>query len=513
MNISIRTKLFLILSSLMLFFVLMSFGLTRLGLEDFYIWQKKNLLLTSSKSIDELYNTNQEKISVELERIGNTLGAGIIIIDKAGYIKHSSFNSMINNKTLNPPDALSLKANTNNLSEQTNPNPPPPNPPPPNPRLIQKTIETIDSQTVLKNLHDPNLKIDFMMLEHQLNTTDTLIIRQPLAPVSESATLAAQFMLFTGILSILAGFIWAYFFSKKFTLPIQELSKIAQSMSKLDFSQKCTINRCDELGELSNSINHLSSQLDAAITELNLKNKKLMADVEKERQLDKMRKDFVSSISHELKTPLALILGYAEGLKENIAYDEDSKNYYCSVIMDEAEKMNTLVKDLLNLSQIESGMFKLNRSNFNLAILLNDIALKYHTIIEEKKINLIIDKNTDYLVNGDALRIEQILFNLVNNAIDHAEGVKTIKILATDFADHIRVFVFNSGRPIPEKSLEKIWTSFYKVDKARTRKYGGYGLGLSIVRAIQKQHGNSFGVENQQDGVTFWFDLDKAKKR
>jgi signal transduction histidine kinase len=237
-----------------------------------------------------------------------------------------------------------------------------------------------------------------------------------------------------------------------------------------------------------------------------------MADVEKERKLDKMRKDFVSNVSHELKTPLSLILGYAEGLQENIAHDEDSKNYYCSVIMDEAEKMDILVKSLLDLSQIESGFFQLERTDFNLSLLLHDITQKYLTVLADKKIILETDIDANSFVNGDTLRMEQVLLNLFTNAIDHAEFNKIVKIAVKDTGDHYRVFVYNSGRPIPEESLEKIWTSFYKVDTARTREYGRYGLGLSIVRAIQELHGNSYGVENVEDGVVFWFDLDKANK-
>jgi two-component system sensor histidine kinase VanS len=488
MKLSIRTKLFISLNALVFFFVLMSFALTQLGLETYYIGQKKNILIESSQLIDKLYQGNPEDLSLELEKMSNTLGAGILILDTNGEMKYSSFGPSINKKIFH------------RTPRNTMPMPP----------YVLKSEETIDKHTVLKTQLDPGLKIDFILLEHQLRNGDILLLRQPLAPVSESATVAAQFMLFTGILSILLGCLWAFFFAKKFTHPIFELSRIAQSMSRLDFSQKCTINRNDEIGRLGESINHLSDQLDTAISELNQKNRQLMADVEKERQLDKMRKDFVSSVSHELKTPLALILGYAEGLKENVASDEESRNYYASIIIDEAEKMDKLVKDLLNLSQIESGMFELSRSDFSIVLLLHDITLKYHTILAEKEITLELDESPDLLVNGDILRIEQILVNLLTNAIDHTEGIKKIRISLQETGEHLRVSVFNSGHAIPEASLEKIWISFYKVDKARTRKYGGYGLGLSIVRAIQELHGNLYGVENVLQGVLFWFDLDKA---
>ncbi|WP_378954547.1 ATP-binding protein [Pelosinus sp. sgz500959] len=497
MTVSLRTKLFIILSGLILFFVFMSLGLTRIGLEKFYIWQKKDILIASSTTIDDLYRGNPVEIALELERVGNTLGTGIIIFTKEGHIKYTSFSSLSNPKLHDPFPPLPHMPDRFPLT------------PPP----IIKNREVIDNQTVLEVEQDPDLKIDFMILKHQLKNEDILILKQPLAPVFQSVTVAAQFIILTGILFLFAGCMWAFYFAKKFTHPIIELNRIAQSMSQLNFSQKCIITRSDELGALGKSINHLSDQLDAAISELSEKNQQLMADVEKERTLDKMRKDFISSVSHELKTPLSLILGYAEGLKENIPQDEDGKNYYCSVIIDEAEKMDRLVKDLLNLSQIESGFFQLNKSNFDISLLLNRITLKYLTILSEKNITLEMNTEKSYLVHGDILRIEQVVLNLFNNAIDHTEFAKIIKISLQTLGDYSRVSIYNSGRSIPEESLEKIWTSFYKVDKSRTRERGGYGLGLSIVRAIQELHASSYGVENVEGGVRFWFDINNTKNK
>lgn len=491
MKLSIRTRLFTNLTALLLFFVLLSLCLTFLGLEKYYFWQKKKVLVTAGETIDSLYLGNPEDLSLDLERLGNTLGARIII-SSGGYVKYSSFGRIINEKFRELP--------------------PPPGVPPQSSRQlsISKERETFDSSTVLEVQQDQMLKIDFLVLERQLNNGDTLLIRQPLAPMQESATVAAQFLGITGFLALLIGSVWTFLFAKKFTAPILELNKIAQSMSKLNFSQKCTINGSDEIGELGSSINQLSDQLDTAISELSQKNLQLMADVEKERKLDKMRKDFVSSVSHELKTPLALILGYAEGLKENVARNEDSRNFYCSVIIDEAEKMDKLVKDLLNLSQIESGFFPLTQTDFDLSALLRDLASKYQTLFQEKNIILEMNIPDTLTAYGDSLRIEQILTNLLTNAIDHTDANKRIGISIQATDDKIRVFVRNSGRPIPEESLDKLWTSFYKVDKARSREHGGYGLGLSIVRAIQELHGNRYGVQNTSEGVLFWFDVNKT---
>ena len=491
MNSSIRTKLFITLSSIVLFFVTISWCLTRLCLESYYLWQKKDVLIATSKTIDDLYNGNPEAISIELKRFSNSLGAGIIISGLEEQTKYSSFG----------PFLLSKNGET---AQPSSPPPPPPH--------VTRSKEIIDARTVLEMQSDPAIKIDFMVINRILRNGDHLNIRQPLAPISESASTAAQFMIFTGVLSIFAGCIWAFLFAKHFTRPILELNRIAQRMSLLDFSQKAAIERNDEIGKLGQSINHLSDQLDDAISELNEKNKQLQADVDKERQLDKMRKEFISNVSHELKTPLSLILGYAEGLKENVTQNDQNRDYYCSVIIDEAEKMDRLVHDLLNLSQIDSGVFHLQLTVFDISSLIADVLQKYHTILVERNISLETTIPSTCFVQGDQLRIEQVLFNFLNNAIEHAEGARQIHIAVTekDF-QHVHVSIFNSGLPIPPESLSKIWTSFYKVDKARTREYGGHGLGLSIVRAIQELHGNGYGVENTEGGIRFWFEIKKEK--
>ena len=494
MKTSLRTRLFLALSGLLLFFVCLPLIITWISLEKVYIWQKEDALTNASNSIDNIYRGSPADIATELKRFANALGAGIIITDRNGQLKYTSFGPFIHQQN----------QGTGNNSFKF----------PPPPPHITKSRKNLDERTTLEMQSELDIKIDFMVIDRRLNNGDNLHMRQPLAPISESAAVAAQFVIFTGLLSILAGCTWAFFFAKRFIRPILNLNRIAQSMAFLDFSQKASIERSDEIGQLGQSINHLSNQLDAAIFELNQKNRQLLADMEKERQLDKMRKDFVSNVSHELKTPLSLILGYAEGLKENVAYDEQSRNYYCSVIIDEAGKMDRLVRDLLNLSQIESGLFQLTPETFDLSALIDEVVLKYQTFLADGSVALTINKPEHCPVLGDRLRVEQVLFNFLNNAITHVDGIKKIVIGVSiiEGSDHVRVSIFNSGHAIPEDSLEKIWTSFFKVDKARTRESGGHGLGLSIVRAIQELHGNHYGVENQTSGVCFWFDIDSVNK-
>jgi len=492
MKLSLRNRLFFALSGLLLFFALLSLLSSTILLEKVYVWKKEAALIEAAKMIDDTYRGDPADLATELKRIANSLGAGIVITDQSGQIKYTSFGPFIHQQ------------NSGHSKEGLRLPPPPPH--------ITKSRKSVDEKTTLEMQSDPDIKIDFIVIDRRLNNRDLLHMRQALAPIADSAAVASQFVVITGLLSILVGCTWAFFFAKRFIRPILNLNRIAQRMAVLDFSQKASIERSDEVGQLGQSINHLSQRLDNAIAELNQKNRQLLADVEKERQLDRMRKEFVSNVSHELKTPLALILGYAEGLRENVAQDDQSKDYYCSVIMEEAEKMDRLVRDLLSLSQMESGIFQLTPEVFDLSVSIDELVQKYRTILTDNSITLNVTKPECCLVQADRLRVEQVLFNFLNNAIAHVGAAKTVEISlnASNDPQYFRVSVYNSGSHIPADSLDKIWTSFYKVDKARTHQDGGHGLGLSIVRAIQDLHGSGYGAENTTNGVRFWFDVQIA---
>lgn len=486
MSKSIRVRLFLSVSSLVAFFVFLNWIFNNQFLEKYYIYQKKAILIKNSELISSMYQGNPSDIALELERIENNLGGNIIIRSQDDKIRYGPFFRILDQKRRELPFPF-------------------------RPRIHKVVI--VDQVTygkyAFRTERDLELKLDFLRLKTNLKNGDILQIRIPLSAISESADIASSFMMFTGLLIIALGGIGAYFFASSFTNPIIKLKSIAQNMSRLDFSEKCQINRKDELGELASSINNLSDQLSVTLTKLNEKNQQLLLDIEKERKIDEMRKELVSSVSHELRTPLALIQGYSEGLKEKVIDDEEEKNYYCEVIIDEANKMDKLLKDLLNLSQIESGYFQLERTVFDLSLLLDQVLSKYSNIFAEKKIELEVTREARIMVDGDKIRVEQILVNYLNNAINHLDDKRKIKIKAEVGDKKVRVWVFNTGKNIPEESLDKIWQSFYKIDKSRTREYGGTGLGLSIVRAIQELHYNGYGVENREDGVQFWFDLDK----
>lgn len=499
MKKSIKYKLFIATNILVIFFVLFFWLLNTQFLEEYYMSEKKDKLIKNSNKINQIYKGDPEDIALELQMFENDTGANILIVNSKGKPKYSTFARIINENRFVQGDFY--KENGKHMPGK-------------NQDGNSDDLEgsPAEQQTYFQIQKDTELKIDFLTMVTVLNTGDFLIVRTSMPAIAENASIANRFMMFTGIIVIILGSIWSYLFSRKFTSPILELNKITENMAKLNFSEISNIKSEDEIGELSKNINFLSHKLDNTISELNEKNQNLMEDIERERRIDEMRKEFVSNVSHELKTPIALIQGYAEGLKSNVIEDEESKKFYCDVIMNESARMNQLVKDLLNLSQIESGYYEIEKNVFNISSMITSVLDKFTAIFEQKEVNLRVLKSENILVYADMVKIEQVIINYINNAVNHVDDKKVISVAVESMGDKIRVFVYNSGKHIPEELLDKIWTSFYKVDKARTRSYGGSGLGLSIVKGIQELHQNDYGIINEEDGVMFWFDVDKAKE-
>ena len=300
-----------------------------------------------------------------------------------------------------------------------------------------------------------------------------------------------------------------YLYSKRFTKPIEEMAKAAKKMSNLDFDVKVNNLSQDELGKLGNSINEMSSKLEQTISELKTANNELQKDIEQKVQIDEMRKEFLSHVSHELKTPIALIQGYSEGLKDNIFDDDESKEFYCDVIADEAQKMNRMVQKLLTLNQIEFGNNRVEMERFDITELIQNMVDSNKILLEKEGVEVLFQEPVVH-VWADEFMIEEVVSNYLSNARNHVSENGRIAVSYLRHGKNLRVKVFNTGNHIPEEDIEKLWVKFYKVDKARTREYGGSGIGLSIVEATMKAHGRDYGVANVENGVEFYFEVEMA---
>lgn len=328
--------------------------------------------------------------------------------------------------------------------------------------------------------------------------------------IETSADLANQFILMITVAALFAALLWAYFFSKRFTKPLIEMNEVTRGMAEMDFTQKCIPNTKDEIGQLGNSINHLSVWLDYTLKELQEKNEQLEKDIEKERTLEKTRREFIANVSHELKTPIAIIQGYAEGLQVGVSDDPERLAEYADIIVDEAQKMNQMVFELLELSKYGSGHAQLSPESFNIRNFTGKILENYGLRLDDFEILAYNDVDKTYNGYGDVSKLEQVLNNYISNAISHCKDSKRIVISCADLGSCYRLGVFNTGDRIPAEEMEQIWVSFYRSDKAHSREQGRVGLGLSIVSAIQELHGLGYGVQNCQGGVRFWFDIKKS---
>ena len=368
---------------------------------------------------------------------------------------------------------------------------------------------------LIRKVQDSRNGLTFILLSGKLDNDYTLYMRIPMSPIRESVKISNNFLILVGSFALLIGGVVVLFIAKKFTHPIEELNDIAKRMARLDFSKKYRVRDTDdEINELGKNMNIVSEKLETTIKQLKESNIELEKDIERKSKIDEMRKQFISDVSHELKTPIAIIQGYAEGLKENVNTDEESRNFYVDVITDEANKMDRLVKQLLELMKLEYGKREFNNKNFNITELVKEVIRKSSKMNDENKITVDFDDTQEIMVYADDFYIEQVVTNYFTNAMKHVKeinGVKQIKIEVKQNADKVRINVFNSGDNIDDENLNRIWNRFYKIDSSRNRQDGGTGIGLSLVKAIMNNYQNDYGVYNVENGVVFYFELEKAR--
>ncbi len=504
-----KVSIFALFTITMVFLILVTVGLNWLMnhffLETYYIYNKQNTILNGYDEINEACADGileEESFDVPFQKICSNGNLGILIVQANSMTPYSEFPGAANlfryNRILRSSytDESEAWMQFSGLLTTTEGD--------------SSHILTQTSDYVLERLEDSRMDAEYLVLIGTLTDGSRIFMKTALQSISESAAISNRFSVMTGVIAIVICAVLSLFLANVLANPMQQLNRLSRRMAKLDFNARYDERHggIAEIDELGHHMNELSDTLEETITQLKKANNELQQDIAKKEEIDEMRKDFLSNVTHELKTPLALIQGYAEGLRDGINDDPESQQFYCDVIVDEAGKMNQMIRKLLTLNQLEFGNDVPEMDRFDLMELIQGVINASSLLIATEKITLEFANDGPVYVWGDEFKVEEVMTNYLSNAIHYCLGEKIIRITLEEQDGVLRTSVFNTGNPIPEEDIDKVWIKFFKVDKARTREYGGSGIGLSIVKAIMDSMHQQCGVVNHEDGVEFWMTLE-----
>ena len=537
---SIKFKITLLLVVTVTCLVAMLIGFNSIFSEKVYMNRKQKSMINSYENVNEIMQKytdlqiDKDTMCADMENISTARGISVLVVDSSWctiYVSTQGDDSMMERLRMSIFNGDIFK---NNGSQDKAPEPKDQEDDSDNPAdkddkkehrkrlediidmsgtsLVEnRTIISSNDNYTLQKVYDERLGDYYLEIWGTLDNGYSIILRTPIQGIKDNVNISTTLIKYVGGAILAVGIIAAFVVSTYITRPIKQLSNIAEKMSEMDFNARYEGSDKGEIGLLGKSMNNMSEKLEQNIAELKKANLELKKDIDKKEKLEIMRTDFLSNVSHELKTPIALIQGYAEGLKEGITDDPESMEFYCDVIMDEANKMNTMVKRLLTLNQIEFGNDEPEMERFDINELIASVADANAIRAGQKNMSIVFDNRNEHnFVWADEYKTEEVLTNYISNALNHCDGKRAIEVRTekSENGGTITVTVYNSGKNIADEDIERIWEKFYKTDKARTREYGGNGIGLSIVKAIMDSMGQGYGVRNVSDGVEFWFNLD-----
>ncbi|WP_242269461.1 cell wall metabolism sensor histidine kinase WalK [Bacillus cereus group sp. BfR-BA-01408] len=367
--------------------------------------------------------------------------------------------------------------------------------------VVLKESNQIEYSTKTMDYEKNDIKYKLLMkpIKEKDGSVTYIYAMASLQPVDEAVQMVQDYYIYIIAFVVVLIFLASFYYSKQIAKPLLKINDTTKKIAHLDFTEQIPITSKDEIGDLSKNINVLSNKLHSHIGQLE-------QDIEKERKLENTRKEFISGVSHELKTPLSIMKSCISILKDGVA--EHKKEYYFGAMEREVDKMDTLILDMLELAKFESGTYKMKKDPFYIDTVMDDIC--EHLSVEIEKKELHVHKNIGpFEVVANQGRIEQVIVNFITNAIRYTPNKEDIIISTIDEKDRIKVCIENKGTHIEEEQLDKIWDRFYRVDAARQRSQGGTGLGLAISKNILELHDAEYGAENTEDGVLFYFYLPK----
>lgn len=489
---SIKNRLFLQIGIIVVILILLFMSAYTLLFNPIYMAAAKNKLFNQYKYINKLNRDDYTTIEKELNDYNKGFYVDAFIHNNQGTLIYQSKEYLVDSDKLKQLDILPAYLED-----------------------IPSFLEISDEEKINNNMsfiwaHDYLLDTKTLNAIGTLDNGDHLVLRVRLIPSEISIVSTNRFAPIVGIMLFVIGMGFAYILSTTFTKPLIEMSKATTEISNLNFDTKCDVESKDELGQLAAKINLLSEKLKVTIENLNVRNSELNNEIIEKTKIDEQRKQLLNNVSHELKTPLTLMQSYADGLKLNVAQDHDKADYYCDVIIDETEKMNDLINNLLNINRLTFDDIIHVHTEVEIVAFLKGSLDKYSGILLNQNIDFIFNDIKPTIVYTNPKNFETVITNLIDNAIKYVDNNKQISVSLIDNDSTVSIEVYNSASLIPEDELEKIWDSFYKLDESRNRNVGGHGLGLSIIKAIQEADQLGYGVKNTNTGVLFWVEVRKA---
>lgn len=482
---SISTKLFIITTLIFTLFLSFSLLIQRIFFQSMYSNKKKQEIRTNTVKFSQRYDKlkNYEELTALMKEYEEKYNTYLAIVEYK-YEFTITFNIEIageSNKRGKYVNQILAELNTNELLRN---------------KLLKEKIIVFSVETTYSENKD--------LVCIKLDDNKLIIGTTSLQPIDEGISVIEEFYKYFYVVAIFIILVLSFIYSIMITNPLRRINSTAKKMSNLDFSEKCEVVSEDEIGNLAITLNFLSENLYRALSSLQRANIQLQKDIERERKVEEVRKEFVAAVSHELKTPITIIKGYIEGIKDDV-FSEEEKNESLDIILEETNKMGKLVKDMLDLSALESHATGLKKEIFNLSEMIEKNIKSLNNEINDKDIT--VDRNyiSDVYIKADKFRMEQVITNFLTNAIRHTEPLGFIWVSMTFEDNRLRVSVENTANPISDQEMTNIWSKFYKADKSRSRTLGGSGLGLSIVKNVLELHNMEYGVRNTERGVEFYF--------
>ena len=461
MKLTIRKKVFLLLSGFIVLLVLIGLLCNFLLLRQFYVARNRVQLRNLGNEVVAELQQSGGDLEGTLSQLDWDNNVGIRVVDANGSIVASSFTGKKKAAALADEiqDMISLDKG----------------------RRVQLTF----SKVVTEN-GNPNL-----VYIRRISDGRYLVLNKSIKGIEESAGIASRFYLIVGVGLILLGGGVTLLFSSVITKPIVEMSRVSGRIAELDFSERVHVETRDELGALGSSINEISEKLSRSI-------ERLRGDIAR-------RKRLVRDLSHELKTPIAVIKGYAEGLQYGVAQDADQIARYCAVISAECDRMDAQIQQLLELSRLENEQMKPDLRALSVRGVFDLLAERFAREAEQKNIRLSFEAPETLNIRADEAMIGRAVENFLTNALRHTPDSGEIRVSALARAGKMRICVYNSGSHLSKEQLERIWDVFYTGEDGG--RANGHGIGLAIVKSIAQLHGGSVSAENRLDGVEFCLQL------